>query len=135
MEPKTLQRIQTEVCKQAAEDYDAALHRSRDEGWIIWASAPPRQRLQGYRTVTFPQDVGLVLTPDYVKLYRQGAAPELTSVQYWRAWEESGVAIPPEAQPYFHWALLLLLPDWVFEDAAADFRRLAQAEEQRQERV
>ena len=124
--------------KEGVAEYEAAVTQAADEGWLLFSIGKPRERLYVYKECTYPEDMMLVLTPDYPKLLRAGIMPPLRCIAEWNnavapVTDEKGqvtVPIPSDLRP-FMWALLLLCPDFVFLRWATDFRKLAAAEMER----
>ena len=130
--PETLQRISIDVTQAAAADFDAAMHASLEEGWLIWSIKSPAQRYLGYKNSTLQSDFPLVVTEDYLDLWKAGVLPDLQCLREWRQVTASGQ--PPQSYGRYFWALLTLLPSFVFEHFQRDFINLIK-QELRQEGV
>ena len=124
--PEDQQRISLELAQWANEQGDVALHQAADEGWIIWSIQPPAKRLQGYMLSTLAEDFPLVITSDYLDLFRAGILPPLKALEEWQAITVTGQ--PPTSYQRYLWPLLLLLPDWVFKKYQSDFIHLVKTE-------
>ncbi len=135
LSPEELQQIEVDVVKEAVAEYEAAVTQAADEGWLLFSIGKPRERLYVYKECTYPEDMMLVLTPDYPKLLRAGIMPPLRCIAEWNnavapVTDEKGqvtVPIPSDLRPFF-WALLLICPDQVLTRFADDFRELARVE-------
>ena len=99
-------------------------------GWIlpganldIHPASTSAKRLGGYMQSTMKADLPLVMNRDYLELWRAGSFPPLQALTEWQQVAAIGEQLP-SYQPFF-WALLLLLPDFVFEQAQKDFIDLA----------
>jgi hypothetical protein len=96
--------------KTYREERDAKLRHMLDAGFLIWSKRPPAQRLAYYREHTLASEMPLLFDDEYLPRLQEGSYP------------------PPQSPI---WALLLQLPDFVFEKLRGDFRRLVRAEERR----
>ena len=124
--PEEQQRISLELAQRWNQSIDTALEQTVEEGFMIWSVQPPAKRLQGYMNSTIEGDALLVLTDDYLPLYKAGILPPLKALTEWQALTDAG--LPPSNYQRYFWGLLFLLPDWVFEKYAGDWRTLVKAE-------
>lgn len=129
--PEVLQRISVEVAQAAADDFEKAMHASLDEGWLIWSIKSPAQRYRGYLNSTLRPDFPLVVTEDYLDLWKTGILPDLQCLVEWRQVTAQGQ--PPQSYGRYFWALLLLLPDFVFKHFQSDFITLVKSEIKKEE--
>lgn len=72
---------QVEVLKEIADEFQETYYEDLDDlmdkGELIFGRFKPREMLQGFLEDTLPQDIPLVLDPDYIAKRRAGLAPEL----------------------------------------------------------
>ena len=124
--PEEQQRISLELAKRWNQSIDTALEQTVEEGFMIWSVQPPAKRLQGYMLSTLAEDFPLVITSDYLDLFRAGILPSLKALEEWQAITATGQS-PTSYQRYL-WPMLLLLPDWVFRKYQSDFIHLVKME-------
>ena len=124
--PEQQQAISLELAQEASEQFDAALHESAEEGWLIWSIQPPAKRFQGYMLSTLAEDFPLLITSDYLDLFKAGILPPLKALEEWQAITATGQ--PPSSYQRYLWPLLLLLPEWVFKRYQSDFIHLVKTE-------
>lgn len=116
-----------ELAADSVRQINDALKESEREGYVLFQLATPAQRLRGYQACTYPEDIPYIQNPDYLDLHRAGILPELKAMTEWRRLTTPDitgqVAVPSDWSP-FVWALLLLLPDFIFKNRQHDFIRL-----------
>lgn len=139
IDPQKRQELMVRVVRRMAKRLEQTIRRAFDEGWGLWQIAKPQQRLQGYERCTFPEDRPLVLDPDYLSKWRIGISSPLRALTTWQQMTQAQADMngqpqtPPPIQDYgpLFWALLLNLPDFVFEHFASDFRSLLGQQERK----
>lgn len=134
--PDVLQRINLETVEKDLAIYEAGVRHSMESGWAAWGIATPSQRLRGYEAMTWPEDLPLVLTEDYIDLFHAGVMPPLRAMIEWQKITQpepdgKGGQIIPQPSDYrpYYWGLLAICPPYVFNRDASDFRNLLRAEQ------
>lgn len=145
--PTDQQEVLQEVATEFAERYEADLTEVLERGALTFGLTDGPARLAQYRAQTLPDDIPLILDPEYLKLRGEGMAPPLAAEQLVAEYQaavaeygqirqeaaQSGQQAPnltlPPAPPSF-WPSLLP-PRWpplVFKWFQRDYIELARRE-------
>ena len=126
LSPEALQTSAANNAKRADAYIRQGLGQAFVQGFLLWSKQPPAKRLEKYTHLptaeepwgTQPEDLPLILSPEYLDLYREGFLPAPVSRT---------------------WALLLTLPEAevegkrvnIFHAYQMDMRNLIRGEERK----
>lgn len=150
LEPDEQLGVLRKAGEKIKERYEKDCKQILEDGVMIFAKRPPAERLKTYRENTLPEDIPLVLDPDYPQKRLMQQAPPLMAelvlmqreqmmVQYQQqqmatqdanqALEKDGMTMLPPAPPQLPqapnlWPDLLPLPDIFWRHFSRDFMTL-----------
>jgi hypothetical protein len=126
--------ILEEAVKDAVKRHEEWEDGILDDGFGVFARGKPQARLQAYLQGTLPEDLDLVMDPDYWDLRAEGKAPPLRCEQVAQSemaraqqWLAAGLPAPQPSVPMM-WVHLAGLPNRMLEKISRDFGSLYRAE-------
>ena len=124
MLPTERQALVRRVAEHFAEKYEKALRKVLDEGWSVYERKGVDERLASYMSETLPEDMPLILDPDYLEKRQFGTAPPLQA----ELLAQQAIASGMEPETPMLWPQLLQLPPFVFKRFQTDMRFLLRTE-------
>src|SRR3990167_10484052 len=125
-----------EVAQEFADRFKATLMQVWEEGMFVFRHAPPARRHDGYMAMTLPDELGMLLDPEYMTKLEAGLVEMPRSVLIPDPFR------PPLVDPVTglqqlamregnRWRVLFALPKWWIRMVLSDFRQVHSEAEKR----
>ena len=136
VQPKDHESNIWEVAQEYADRFKATLEQLWSEGMFVFQSAPPARRHDSYMVMTLPDELGMLLDPEYMTKLEAGLVEMPRSVLIPDPFR------PPLVDPVTglqqlamregnRWRVLFALPKWWIRMVLSDFRQVHSEAEKR----
>ena len=128
-----------EVAQEFADRFKATLMQLWEEGMFVFRHQPPARRHAGYMSMTLPDELGMLLDPEYMNKLEAGLAVPPRSVMIRDTMRPPIVDEVTGLEQFAmregnRWRTMFALPKWWMRMVLADFRDVHGQAEKRAEK-
>ena len=129
-----------EVAQEFADRFKATLMQVWEEGYFVFRHAPPARRHDSYMVMTLPDELGMLLDPEYMTKLEAGLAVPPRSVMIRDTMRPPIVDEVTGLEQFAmkegnRWRTMFALPKWWMRMVLADFREVHGQAEKRAEQA
>ena len=129
-----------EVAQEFADRFKATLMQVWEEGYFVFRHAPPVRRHASYMVMTLPDELGMLLDPEYMNKLEAGLAVPPRSVMIRDTMRPPIVDEVTGLEQFAmkegnRWHTMFALPKWFVRMVLADFREVHGQAEKRAEQA